>query len=50
MRDISDTPEINGNKPNDTEKARNLSCSPMPISSDTSAELRTNPDFRTDKW
>lgn len=39
MGDISDTPEINGNKPNDTEKARNLSCSPKPISSDRSEEL-----------
>lgn len=49
MGDISDTPEIDGNKPDDMEKARNLSFSPMPVSSDRSAELRTNRDFHTDK-
>lgn len=49
MSDISDTPKIDDNEPNDTEKARNLPCSPMPISSDRPAELRTNPRFHADK-
>lgn len=30
MGDISDTPEINGDKPNDTEKARNFPAPPCP--------------------
>lgn len=49
MGDISDTTEIDGNKPNGAEKARKLSRSPTSILNDRSAGLRTNLDFGPDK-